>query len=614
VRAAPPIALVAAALALPPASDSTGQTGAHRCLGEAATIVRGAGDNRIRGTSGNDVIVAGAGDDRIVALGFNDRVCAGPGGDRVVAGGGVDAVLGGAGRDRIAGGSGADRLRGGGRHDRIDGQRGTDRIRGNGGPDGISGGRGNDRIRGAAGSDQITGGLGDDVLLGGRGNADFLAGELGNDRLHGGAGTADIVRGDLGRDLMDGGAGPLDLASFTTTPNDAGVDVDLARGRAVGDGVDRLARVEDVAGSAFADRIRGDDGPNRADAGAGDDVIHGGPPSVAPGDEAFGGPGADACDEFERTDSCDATRPPPGEGTTVELSRGFDGASLIVRATRAANRIQLLRRRGSMVVIDSAGIDPVSSSGCAITSPSIAICPLPPLPRFALVDAGPAADEVFVGRTFPRAVPVRIGGGRGDDLLGGGRGDDLLEGGPGRDRLIGRRGSDALVSTFDADLLAGGAGSDLLVSSGACMGDRIQGGAGTDSASFARVVAGVVRARIGGRAVNLSRVRNGLPCRRVLLSRTVENLEGSRGRDILIGSRARNNLLGRSGGDSLRGLAGGDRLVGGLGADSLIGGPGGDLLYARDGRRDRRISCGATGEGGRQRASRDREDPPATGC
>lgn len=581
------------------------------CFGRPATIVGGAGNNFIRGSDGRDVIVAGAGNDRVAGMRGNDRICGGPGRDILRGSAGIDRIAGGAGRDAIAGGTGTDVLRaGGGSGERVLGQRGTDWISGGPGSERLIGGRGNDSIRGGRGGDTIEGGLGDDRLFGG-GGGDAISGDLGNDRLLGGRGGADVLRGDFGRDLIDGGRGGSDIASFSGADED-GVVVDLAGGRASGDGEDRLRRIENVVGSSFADRIRGGSGPNLIDGAAGDDRLFGGPPGDSGPDTAFGGAGTDRCAAFEVEDSCEGgAAHPPRTGTSVALTRGLAGDNLVVRGTRGPNSVRLIRRGTALLVLDASGIDPAAGSGCAHPSPQVARCPLLRSLDFALIATGAGDDQVIVGQSVSQGIRVRVAGGAGRDRLVGGRGADVLDGGHGNDRLFGRGGADAVVSTRGADVLSGGSDADLLVSSGACNGDRMRGGDGVDSGSFARVVAGVVRARIGGHAVNLARIRDGGPCRRVRIQRTVEGLEGSPGRDILIGNRGRNNLLGRDGADVLHGRGGGDRLVGGGGRDSLRGGAGSDRLYARDGMRDRGLDCGP---GYAQLVSRDRRDPPATGC
>ena len=119
------------------------------CDGRRATIIGTSGNDRIRGTDGDDVIVARGGNDRIEAGDGDDRICGGPGNDRIEGGDGDDRILGGPGNDRIEGGNGDDTLSGGPGNDRLDGGNGDDTL---------SGGLGNDRLDGGNGDDTCTGG------------------------------------------------------------------------------------------------------------------------------------------------------------------------------------------------------------------------------------------------------------------------------------------------------------------------------------------------------------------------------------------------------------------------------------------------------------------------
>jgi Ca2+-binding RTX toxin-like protein len=133
-----------------------------KCFGKRATIVRGDGDNHIKGTHGKDVIVAGGG---------NDVVSSGKGGDRVCGGSGDDLlddsidVFESGGDDRFHGGAGVDEIVGWGGDDRVLGGKGDD-----GGTAGLYGFDGDDIVRGGAGSDHVVGDEGEDRLFGGSGD------------------------------------------------------------------------------------------------------------------------------------------------------------------------------------------------------------------------------------------------------------------------------------------------------------------------------------------------------------------------------------------------------------------------------------------------------------
>jgi Ca2+-binding RTX toxin-like protein len=93
-------------------------------------------------------------------------------------------------------------------------------------------------------------------------------------------------------------------------------------------------------------------------------------------------------------------------------------------------------------------------------------------------------------------------------------------------------------------------------------------------------------------------------------------VHGGLGRDDLAGSpdtdwlQNRDHLFGGKGSDELFAKGGNDVLAGGRGHDELEAGPGKDRLRARDGTRDKEISCGR----GRDRLKRDGKDPHGTRC
>lgn len=102
------------------------------------------------------------------------------------------------------------------------------------------------------------------LLINGTGGDDSLVGSSANETLSGLAGN-DTLNGE----------GGTDTASYATAPGP--VTVDLASGVATGAaGVDTLISIENVAGSAFNDRLTGNSGANTLDGGAGNDSLFGG--------------------------------------------------------------------------------------------------------------------------------------------------------------------------------------------------------------------------------------------------------------------------------------------------------------------------------------------------
>lgn len=118
----------------------------------------------------------------------------------------------------------------------------------------------------------------------------YVRGSASGDTLLGGAG-ADRFVGRGGNDTIDGGQG-LNRADYLDSP--AGVNVSLAAGTAA-DGygtTDTLRNIQDVAGSEFADTLRGNGAANTLLGRGGDDLLEGGNGN----DLLDGGPGRDTVD------------------------------------------------------------------------------------------------------------------------------------------------------------------------------------------------------------------------------------------------------------------------------------------------------------------------------
>ena len=507
------VALLTAAIAWQAAGTSRAQE-TPRCGGLAATIVGSAADDMLVGTPQRDVIWAGPGDDTIEGLDGHDVICGGRGDDVIDGGPGVDTIHGGRGDDTIHGGLGSDVLCGGPGVDTIYGERGNDEIRGGPGEDRLYGGHGDDQVNGDGGDDFIHGGLGIDVLKGGRGD--------------------DSVDGSYGWDVLDGGRG-RDTVSFASAPRSnhrgGGVRVSLRKGRATGDGRDRLRRFESVVSSAF--------GPRRS----------------------LGAPVAVYFDT-------DAPHPA--------------AAGVVVASGRRSDEVTLSLDPGSrmLTVTATAGVAIHGACERPGASRNEAACPLGEPPRWVTVDLGQGDDSFRVAGSLLGVGGVRVAGGPGDDELHGGAENSLLEGGPGSDRLFGGDGQDALIAGFPGggDFLAGGPGGNLLAAGPPCSGGRIVGGSGSDNVSFAElpIQRGVLYASLARRIAYVKGQRN---CRPIRFAGPIENLEGSFGADILVGDQNDNNILGQPGADRFYG-GGGDNII-----DARDGGGDAHIQCARRGSR-----------------------------
>lgn len=251
--------LVGGLLAVVPISEARADP--PRCQGQPATLVIDeSGPRRVYGTAAADVIVVDApwASHLVFALGGDDVVC-------VV--GGPQTVHGGPGDDRLS-------------------SRDSTSEYGFGST--LIGDGGDDVLVGSPDSDNLDGGGGDDRLLAGDGD----------DTLFPGPGV-DVGRGG------DGDGDDRWAADINGTP----VRIDAARGRATGQGTDRLVGIESFSatrrndvftGSAAADTVvllGGDDvarargGRDRLYGGYGDDLLVGGRGA----DEADGSRGHDDC-------------------------------------------------------------------------------------------------------------------------------------------------------------------------------------------------------------------------------------------------------------------------------------------------------------------------------
>lgn len=231
------------------------------------------------------------------------------------------------------------------------------------------------------------------------------------------------------------------------------------------------------------------------------------------------------------------------------------------------------------------------------------------LTRSGAQDTGAGVDTIrrVENLTGSRHADQLTGDAR-SNVIDGGGGDDVLDGGAGTDTIsfaaqgrgvtfdLARQGAgqatrlgetvtaknfenstgtgfgDALSGDDRANVIDGGDGDDVLVGdSGGRVGarDRLIGGAGNDTASFAAYSAALV-AGLHDDESGYANAGGGTIARLA----GIENLVGGSGDDRLTGNRLSNRLGGGPGDDSLDGAGGDDLLEGGAGDDLLDGGTG----------------------------------------
>lgn len=445
-----------------------------------------------------------------------------------------------------------------------------------------------DSLTGGSGTDSLIGNDGDDDLLG-NGGTDSLTGGEGTDTLFGGMGN-DTLAGGFDNDLLIGGGGE-DLVSYAG--ESAAVTVNLEAGRSWGlSGTERLAGIELIEGTAFADSLIGSRlnetffgaaGNDTLDGagGLGDWIIYSNVSSGITIDLSSGlGMAPDGVDNIRNIEGVlGSTYADYLMGSAAnETFVGGMGADTIVAnggsdwASFAGLKFDLLINLATGFVSNASGADLLLGIGNLI--------------------GGEGAD-IFVGDNQANF----LSGGGGGDILTGGLGADTLEGGDGEDFFY----------ASGADSLSGGDGIDAFIFGSVAdfrnPWRRIDGGAGFDRIEIMSGENIVDADFVNVRNMEMIWLNTAAPGQLTLASnaaaamsngitvRYVRNVDGSaldanvqavfdgtEGADCLIGGSGADIILGNEGNDRIIGNDGNDILTGGLGADTLVGGDGSDTL------------------------------------
>ncbi|MBW4610814.1 MAG: hypothetical protein KME22_27275 [Hassallia sp. WJT32-NPBG1] len=631
------------------------------------------GNDILDGGAGNDFLDGGIGDDTLKG-GLNDDVLFGEAGnDNLLGGAGIDVLNGGSGNDTLKGGADNDFLLGLGDDDILDGEQGDDKLFGQDGNDQLFSSTGFDLLDGGANIDTarydndpgyvivnidetqgysnttysfdleptfevVAGkawdGFGDvDSLrnlenITGSAYNDVLIGNALKNILNGLAGN-DLLIGNGGDDILDGGDG-IDTVSYRRSFNSSniGVSVDLSQNIAFDgiDGLDTLKNIENVIGSAYADRLIGGSNANTILGGDGNDIIEGKEGSDRlfgenGNDEIFGGAGDDylvgsagndLLDGGTDIDTADYDNSPNGAIVNIDQTQGysniiysfdlepsftiaagtaFDGfggtdtlqnlenitgsnyddvliGNALRNALNALNGNDLLIGNGGDDTLDGGdGIDTVSYRR-SFNSSNIGVS----------VDlANNIAFDGIDGLDTLKNIENVIGSAYADRLIGdsntntilGGDGNDIIEGKEGSDRLFGENGNDEIFGGAGDDYLVGGTGSGW-------PSNILDGGTGNDTASYITATSDVTASLAEGTGWQGDAIGDKFI--------SIENLEGSSYNDFLIGDNSNNILTGLAGNDTLEGRAGDDTLDGGTGEDILWGGEGNDILRGGSGK------------------------------
>lgn len=416
-----------------------------------------------------------------------------------------------------------------------------DTVDGTEGSDFLYGWEEGDDIRADFMSDTLNGGGGDDYLFGGGGW----------DHLHGGDDN-DTLFGGWGGDELDGGEG-TDTAVYLTSLQPVYVNLLAGFGSSGEAESDTYTSIEDVVGSDHDDVIIGNDVGNVLEGRRGGDRLYGeGGDDHLYGDEGidrvYGGEGFDHLYGGGDTDYL------RGEGGPDDLNGG-DGDDFLYGGS------------GDDLFIGSPGADLNNGDGGGGLGRDIVDYSASPLGVTVNLATGTgsggfAAGDRYVGieNVFGSAFRDWITGDGGNNVLLGGGGDDVISGGDGNDLLIGGAGADVLDGGIHLD-----PGGDRVSYEGSSTGVWVDlaGGWGRSGDAEGDKLWGI------------------------------EDITGSREKDVLFGDNNDNTLEGGAGDDELHGGLGGlggdilmggshdDRLWGDAGPDHLWGGSGADrFMYA----------------------------------
>ncbi len=616
------------------------------------------------GTGGNDILVAGIGDDTLWGDGGDDRLEGGDGADGLNGGDGDDIITDLGGVDNIKGGAGDDVINAGpGLLDLILAGDGNDFVIAGRDPKEIFGGNGNDMLRGGDGASEVIANDGDDWLEGGQegdaligdnnnpddlgvGNGhDVLMGNGGDDDHHAEGGN-DIIVGGAGADFLEGMIG-FDWVTYKNETSgvraDMGFIPPIVAPLPINNPdalLDQFITTEGLAGSAFADDLKGDDFTaeelalnggalttegigliNGLGAFLGTTVTNVG---FNTGNIILGGAGSDIIEGRGGDDIIDGDA-----WLDVQLTDGTIFANSMAELQTAMfageidpGDVSIVRTLKTSATADN-DIAVYSGLRTDYTITAIAASAANGGAGFRIVDnrlAGtPGKDSTAIGDVVRNVEQFRFSNGLGGTVtiaaaallstttntVNGAAGIQTLNGTAANDLINGFGGSDNLNGLGGNDTLDGGNGVDTARFSGPLFGPGSAVNYTFALNGLNQVVVNDVRAgspdgfdtliaveNLGfgspgfssplltlNAGTNLAETRTGTAAADLMLGFGGNDImNASSGNDVLQGHEGNDTLSGGSGSDVLEGGNGDDTLNGGDGADTLRGGVGIDIL------------------------------------
>jgi Ca2+-binding RTX toxin-like protein len=332
---------------------------------------------------------------------------------------------------------------------------------------------------GQGGHDSFTGGDGADTFFGGTGN-DTFEGRGGTDRFEGGEGT-DTASYSL---AIAGVVARLDPAIAVGLPGFS------PGGDTAGD---TLLDIENLLGSAFADRLLGDDVANTLTGGNGNDYLVG----MAGGDALHGSEGVDGAAYWFAAAGVTADLL-ASAGTAGEAAGDrFDSIENLLGSAHAdhlsgnGGANALVGNGGDDILIGRGGAD-LLVGGAGFDTASYADAPAAVTVRLLVpaLNTGDAAGDRHSGieGLDGSAFNDTLAGSNGADRIEGGSGHDTLCGFGGADTMMGGNGLDKFNGGTGNDTLTGGADADVFFGANAMGRDRIMDWQnGTDKINLASV-------------------------------------------------------------------------------------------------------------------------------
>ena len=562
---------------------------------ESLTADGGAGNDTINFsgfTLQGATLLGGAGNDSLTGSTFGDVIDGGEGDDLIIGGAGNDLLLGGVGNDTFvinAGDSGADTIVGGDGVDAavINGTNANDTfVLGANAAIGSPGLGAQFRLDVAGAS--VEGDLEHVSLVGGLGNDSYIVNDLSTTNLRlvdldGGAGTDSYqVSGTVGADdigvARPNAAGPVLIQGLSATVRVFGPTIDETLTVLGGAGDDRIVSDAEVSRNL---RVVLNGGEGNDTLGAGNSAIN--PlPAGTPGLVLIGGPGNDLLRGSDLNDTifggAGNNNPVEDGNNTIEGNGGDD--SLVGGAgddtiTGGAGNDLIQGGAGTDLLDGEAGNDTLWGGLIGVTSD---------LTDDTLI-GGPGNDQLH-----GTAGNNLIEGGSGNDLVRGVAGDDTISGGGGDDTLLGGEGADVITGEEGDDLILGDADFDIatltIVPATIGSGDFLDGGAGND-----RIVGELGDDTIlGGLGDDLLGEQVVPDFETGLVTEPGNDfIRGGEGSDAIYAGAGNDRAFGDGGDDFIDGGAGNDTLNGGDGvslffdSDTLCGGAGNDLLFGESG-------------------------------